>query len=67
MRRSGDRRPRVDDGAWADIDECAARKVAVLQAPVDVGLAAYDNAKAVVIDSERWLLAHQQTEHRANS
>ena len=36
-----------------------------MQVEVDVSLAAFDNAKAVVIDSERWLLTHQQTEHRA--
>lgn len=55
----------MDDGARTDIDECAARKMAVLQVDVDVSLAVHDDAQTVIIDGKRWLLAHQQTEHRA--
>ena len=55
----------MDDGARTDIDECAAREVAVLQVEVNHSVAAHDDAQTVIIDGERWLLTHQQTEHRA--
>ena len=54
----------MDDGAWTDINECAALEVAVLQVDVDFSLATHDDAQTVVVDSERWSMAHQQTEHR---
>lgn len=55
----------VDDGARTDIDECASREVAVLQVDGNFSLAVHDDAQTVIIDGKRWLLAHQQTEHRA--
>jgi hypothetical protein len=38
--------------------------VTVLQVEVDFCLTAQDDAKTVIVDDKRRLLAHQQTEHR---
>ena len=53
----------VDDGAGADIDQCACGDVALLQVEVDVGFSIHDDAEAMVVDGERGLLAYQQTKH----
>ena len=54
----------MNDGAWADIDECAAFEVAVLQVEVDISFTTHEDTQAVIVDSERWPLVHQQTERR---
>ena len=53
----------IDDGAWADVDQCASGDVTVLQIEVDMGLAIQNDAEAMVVDGEGRFLAHQQTEH----
>ena len=53
----------VDDGARADIDQCACCDVPLLQVEVDVGFSIQDETEAMVVDGERRLLAHQQAKH----
>ena len=53
----------VDDGARADIDQCACCDMTLLQVEVDVGFSIQDETEAMVIDGERRLLAHQQAKH----
>ena len=53
----------VDDGARADIEQCACCDVPLLQVEVDVGFSIQDETEAMVVDGERRLLAHQQAKH----
>ena len=53
----------VDDGARADIDQCACYDMSLLQVEVDMRFSIQDETETMVVDGERRLLAHQQAKH----
>ena len=54
----------TDDGAWAEVDQCASREVTIHEVEVDVAFAVSDDAQTVVVDNKGRLLLHDESEHK---
>lgn len=52
----------IDDGAWAEVDQCASREVTIHEVEVDVAFAVSDDAQTVVVDNKGRLSLHDELE-----